>query len=176
MGTWFSKVKRRFQTCPCFEMFCFKLFSLLPSQGPSGMQGGVGQPGPVGEKVRFFPWQLHGLCVCVLCFYLNDCNLSIRVRTGKLETPGQLDSLALLWVTLPPSFPCPVFSSPSLRAYLLIVLLHVFQGVKGDVGEKGDSGPSGAAGPPGPRGTPGEDGPKGNLVSICLSKSVTFSS
>lgn len=72
--------------------------------------------------------------------------------------------------------PSRVFSSPPLLAYLLIVLLHVSQGVKGDVGEKGDSGPSGAAGPPGPRGIPGEDGPKGNLVSICLSKSVTFSS
>lgn len=78
------------------------------------------------------------------------------------------------WIQL--SFCCPIFSSPFLLAYLLIVLLHVSQGVKGDVGEKGDSGPSGAAGPPGPRGTPGEDGPKGNLVSICLSKSLTFSS
>lgn len=49
------------------------------------------------------------------------------------------------------------------------------QGAKGDVGEKGDSGPSGAAGPPGPRGTPGEDGSKGNIVSLCLFGSVTFS-
>ncbi len=49
------------------------------------------------------------------------------------------------------------------------------QGVKGDVGEKGDSGLPGAAGPPGPRGTPGDDGPKGNIVSLCLFGSVTFS-
>lgn len=39
-----------------------------------------------------------GLCasVCVVCFYLSECSLSTRVRTEKLETLGQLESLALV--------------------------------------------------------------------------------
>lgn len=73
------------------------------------MPGGVGQPGLVGEKVKIPHYQLHNVCQCtyngglcvwacafVVCFYLAASFLFSRVRTEKLETLEQLESLALL--------------------------------------------------------------------------------
>lgn len=117
-------------------------------------------------------WKLE--LVCIECYQFS---LTIRVMMEKLEILDQLESLALLWVTLLLCHLLVFLSSfylslGSLTFQGLSLHLLVSQGPKGDVGEKGDSGPPGAAGPTGPRGTPGEDGPKGNLVSLC--GSVTF--
>lgn len=50
----------------------------------------------------YIQWNGGGLCVwdctqvCVVCFYISKSFLSIRARMEKLETLGQLESLALV--------------------------------------------------------------------------------
>lgn len=166
----FSKIECIFQTCPCF--------SLSPPAHRAHLECLVELASlDLLEKRSHFPLANTKHLFFRMSVFLSYwiCNFFFyQGEDGEAGDPGQAGERGIVVSHVASPLPVPrPFLAPSLRPFIVISFLS--QGVRGDVGDKGDSGRPGAAGLPGPRGTPGEDGPKGNLVSICLSKPVTFS-